>query len=85
MEQVIMVKGVLNNQRYIVLEEPLENMSGEVEIIIRSIKPSKSLEKKEYVNPLKEIEELLKKNPIHSFEGIDAIAWQKKIRNEWER
>lgn len=85
MEQVIMVKGILNNKRYIVLEEPLEDMVGEVEIIIRLIKPSKLEEKKDSVNPLTDIENLLSKNPISSFKGIDAVSWQREIRREWEK
>lgn len=84
MEQVIMVKGILNNKRFIVLEEPLEELFGEVEIIIRSIKPGQTEMKKVFPNPLKEIEELLKKSPISSFKGLDSLKWQKELRSEWE-
>lgn len=83
MENVLMVKGFLNDKRHILLEEPIESITGEVEVIIRSVKPKNKTNQK--INFLKEIESLLKSSPITSFKGIDAVTWQQQIRSEWER
>ena len=82
MENVLMVKGFLNDTRHILLEEPIESITGEVEVIIRSVKPKNKTNQK--INFLKEIETLLKSSPITSFQGIDAAAWQRQIRSERE-
>jgi hypothetical protein len=85
MENVLMVKGYLNDRRHILLEEPIDTITGEVEVIIRSIKTKDKTIPGQAINLLKEIESLLKNSPITSFQGIDAITWQRQIRSEWDR
>lgn len=39
MERAIIVKGRLNGPRRIDLDEPVEEVTGEVEIVVRSVEP----------------------------------------------